>query len=209
MLKTVEVRWFFPGEIPPAVTTWFISAAPSSISEPIRTDYYLNLLNQEAMGIKVREGWLEVKQRPSSIGRFQFQEKVIGQLESWRKWGINLGALSGVPANEIEKMWIPVVKERQIYSYKLSGGIWQGRGGKLGIEDQGCEIELSKINAFNRTWWSFAFEASGTSNQNKRLLIEASKRFLALSDPPSMPLTHSYGYPTWIGHISCKGKAIG
>jgi hypothetical protein len=209
LLKTVEARWFFPGEIPPAVTTWFMSAAPSSVSEPIRTDYYLNLLNQDSVGIKVRGGWLEVKQRQSSIGRFQLQESVIGQLESWRKWGINLGGLSGKPAIEIRNMWIPVIKERQMVCYTLSEGIWQARGGKLRIEDQGCEIELSKINAFNRTWWSFAFEASGTSNQGKRLIIEASERFLALGDPPLMPLTHSYSYPTWLGHISYNGKAIG
>jgi hypothetical protein len=198
LLQTVEARWFFPGEIPPAVSTWFMSAAPSSVSEPVRTDYYLNLVDQDALGIKVRGGWLEIKQRQSSIGRFQFQEKVIGQLESWRKWGINIGSLSGKPAKEIQKMWIPIVKERQMYCYILSGGNWQAHGGKLGLEDHGCEIELSKIIAFNRRWWSFAFEASGRSKQYKRLLIETSKRFLDLGDPPSLPLSNSYSYPTWI-----------
>lgn len=202
MLKTVEVRWFFPGEIPPAVTTWFISAAPYSVREPIRTDYYLNLLNRESVGIKVRQGRLEVKQRQSSIGRFQIQEGVTGHLESWRKWGVSLGELRGEPAKEIQNMWLPVIKERRIYCYTLSKGIWQARGGKLGIEEQGCEIELSKINAFNRTWWSFAFEASGAANQNNRLLIEAAERFLSLGEPPSMPLTHSYSYPRWIGQNS-------
>lgn len=99
-------------------------------------------------------------------------------------------------------MWLPVAKDRRLYSCTLSEGIWRAHGGKLGLDDQGCEIELSNIALDSRKWWTFAFEASGNLDQEKSLLIEAAQQFLTGQEPPPMPLNCSFSYPQWISQVS-------
>ena len=201
MLRTVEVRWFFPGEVPLSVRAWFKAAAPTAVNEPLRVDYYLKLADQNALGVKVRAGRLEAKKRKLSMGSRLFHTKVVGQLESWVKWGHILEEINSKPANQFREMWIAVAKERQMVSFIMSKGTWRARGGKLGLVDQGCEIELSKVQIDSRIWWTFAFEAPGTPDQGKSFLIDVSELFFASHDPPPLPLDKSYGYPHWINQV--------
>ena len=199
MLRTVEVRWFFTGDIPISVQDWFTAAAPSAAGEAPRDDYYLNIEDQNGLGIKIREGRLEVKERQFSLGICRFHKAIIGRMDSWAKWGINLKISISKPANQVADIWVPVTKERQMNSYILTEGNWRSRGGKLGIKEEGCEIELSKINISSRIWWTFAFEAPGIPDQGRKLLLSASEQFFAKHDPPPFFLEDSYSYPRWIG----------
>jgi len=198
MLKTVEARWFFPGEIPALVLNWFMAAAPTSEREPLRIDYYLKLSNQSSLGVKIREGRLEVKNRQDLIGVFQFHDNVSGKLESWTKWSLVLALKESHPADEIRDLWLPVAKQRRLFSYSFTNDRWQAAGGKLGIMEQGCEIELSTITIESESWWTFAFEAAGNPDQNRSLLIDVSRKFFENQAPPRLTLDSSFSYPKWI-----------
>ncbi|NIV28827.1 MAG: hypothetical protein GWN58_04720, partial [Anaerolineae bacterium] len=63
MYPTLEARWFMRGSIPHEVREWFARGEPAPIHEPPRMDHYLRLQRSNALGIKLREGRLEIKQR--------------------------------------------------------------------------------------------------------------------------------------------------
>jgi len=201
LLQTVEVRWFFPDDIPLSVAAWFNVAAPTAANEPVRVDYYLKLEDQNSLGVKVRGGCLEAKQRQLSMGSCRFHNKVVGQLESWVKWGQILEKINSKPANQFREMWIPVTKKRQMVSFTMSEGTWRARGGKLRFDDHGCEIELSSIEIDSGIWWTLAFEASGKPDQDMSVLIDVAELFFASLDPPPLPLSKSHGYPCWIREV--------
>ena len=119
MWPTVEVRWFYPGQVPASLPAWFRQAGGEAEEQPCRGDQYLRLENTEALGIKLREGRIEIKKRQRRLGLVRFHERVAGQVEAWRKWSFALmGAGALVPASS----WIEVEKERTLLQFQVGSG---------------------------------------------------------------------------------------
>ena len=98
-LATYEVRWFFTGAVQqyPSLRRWFETAVPIAQNPDVRPpqwqerlggqpDIYLLVPHGTDMGIKWREGQLQIKGRVASSGIQRFGEGHQGQVERWVKW---------------------------------------------------------------------------------------------------------------------------
>ena len=109
-VRSLEVRWIFPGQLEAAVAGWFgrFPAATES-----REDTYLLDPQLPGMSVKIRGGGaLEVKVYRGSLGILEVAGRARGCLESWQKWSFPLSPLrqdSGDPAG-----WRTVRKRRRI-----------------------------------------------------------------------------------------------
>ena len=203
MFPTVEVRWFYQGPIPPEVLAWFQRGGQGPEEPSCRVDYYLRLADRDSLGIKLREGRLEVKQRCRQYGVVRFHERVVGRVEHWRKWSFALaradGGLAGlaVPA----PAWVEVRKERRLRTYRLTG---DGEVVAVRAEDcpvQGCDWELTAVRAGDEAWWSVCFEAFGGGPALRETLVLVARHVLDGGVPRGFDVGHSYGYAGWLGMV--------
>jgi hypothetical protein len=155
-VRSLEVRWIFPGQLEPAVARWF-GRFPAEAES--REDTYLLDPQLPGLSVKVRGGGaLEVKAYRGSPGILQVPGRARGRLESWQKWSFPVsppcqdgGAAAG---------WRPVRKRRRISRFGLaSGRIVAGDPG-LGGEPR-CEVELTEVRTSGQDWWTLGFEATG------------------------------------------------
>src|SRR5215471_13262181 len=97
MLPTVEVRWFYEGDIPETTLQRFRSGElpqdKGTVEE--RKDVYLYLSGEDSLGIKLRgvntqrendADQLEIKRRELEGSVLTFIPGVTGRLERWMKW---------------------------------------------------------------------------------------------------------------------------
>ena len=166
-------------------------------------DYYLRLSDRDSLGIKLREGRIEVKQRHRQYGLFRFHDRVTGLVEHWRKWSFELSEGAGnltstiVPAS----CWIGVTKRRKLRRYRLTGN---KEIVAVPIEEQSglrCNLELTRIGVDETEWWSLGFEASGDEADEAAMqgsLLLVVKHVLAADKPPAFDAKASYGYPKWL-----------
>ena len=220
--STLEVRWFFPG--PPAegasaLEVWFRSrspyggsAAPAAIAwEPAppawRRDRYLVIPRQEDMGIKWREGRLEIKGREVALGHRVFAPASEGMCERWIKWSY------GGPA--IERRFgdlfraggphglFTVEKRRLQRHFRLDPS---GAAIEVGPDDpreRGVNVELAQVRTAGSPGsclaphWSLAFEAF-PGDRVSRPFMQVVTGFLA--GRPALPLSaaNSMSYPRWL-----------
>ena len=83
-VRSLEVRWIFPGQLETAVTGWF-SRFPAGTDS--REDAYLADLRLRGLSVKVRGGGaLEVKAYRGSPGILEVAGRARGRMESWQKW---------------------------------------------------------------------------------------------------------------------------
>ncbi len=204
MFPSIEVRWFYQEMIPSDVAAWFQQGRVEPGQEPGRVDSYLRLGELDALGIKLREGRIEIKQRQRQHGIVAFCERLTGLVEAWRKWSLPLasaeGDLSGilVPASS----WIPVQKERSVLKYQVTA---DGRSAAVPSDSfavQGCMVELTSIRAGGEAWWSLGFEAFGEGCSLLKTLLPVVEHVLARGEIP-LPFdeSHSYGYPAWLSRL--------
>lgn len=188
MLTSVEVRWFLPESIPQDIRDWFLGEALTGELTPTqnREDLYLDLGDREDVGIKWREGNLEVKWRQSELGSRAFGEVWQGQMERWLKWSCEAETPNGFVENAIaSRRWISIQKVRQQRQSKYAEG--------------NCAVELSQLQIEQQTWWSLAFEATG-NNDCLELILEQTLEQIQQRDRPisSFTLKNSYAYPRFL-----------
>ena len=200
MYPTLEVRWFMRGSIPTEVREWFARGDPAPIHEPPRVDQYLRLQRSNALGIKLREGRIEIKQRLHQYGNIRFHRRVTGAIEHWRKWSMPL-ATTGEGLAEIlvpKWSWIAVRKERLLRGYRCdaSGRVIATPGG---YADRGCHMELATVQASDRVWWTLAFEAYGAEPSLRSSLTSTMGYALERDGAPTtLEARDSYGYARWL-----------
>src|SRR5262245_61055024 len=98
-LNSREVRWFFEGSVSEHGTLkdWFETTAPVSkvgaVGPPAwkgrldgTPDVYLLVPDTDDIGIKWREGELQIKGRISNAGLAAFSGGHQGAVEHWTKW---------------------------------------------------------------------------------------------------------------------------
>ncbi len=199
LLQTHETRWFFPGATPPAVKGWFETLGTPD-SQPARTDRYL-LRVDSSLGVKFREGRLEVKQRDAEYGFHPFSPAVSGRVESWTKWGIEIAADED-PSTLKSGRWLPVTKSRQIlyYEFDRQGKVKQIVPGE--IPDQGGSLELTAIHARDSFWWSVGVEVIGDVERQFEILLSLLQNVFEQTHPPQLLAEASYSYPHWLEQFS-------
>ena len=117
-VRSLEVRWIFPGQLETAVTGWF-SRFPAGTDS--REDAYLVDPRLRGLSVKVRGGGaLEVKAYRGSPGILEVAGRARGRMESWQKWSFPFGPPGqdrGDPAG-----WRSVRKRRRISWFSLVSG---------------------------------------------------------------------------------------
>jgi hypothetical protein len=83
-IRSLEVRWIFPGSLEPAVPAW-LARFPGEVEE--REDIYLFDPHLRGLSVKIRnDAALEVKMYRGSPGVLEVAGRALGWMESWQKW---------------------------------------------------------------------------------------------------------------------------
>lgn len=196
----MEVRWFYRGQVPPEVAAWYGQLGPLPEEQPGRVDHYLRLADNDSLGIKLREGRLEIKRRESEPRRIDVHPRVSGLVARWRKWSFPL-AESDPGLTGADSAWVAVEKRRRLRRYRVTGE----RQVELVLGEaepgQGCELELSRIEAAGRQWWSVCFEVFGNEANLEKYLQLTAQHVFGIAEPPLFDLEESRSYPAWLADI--------
>ena len=207
MYPSVEVRWFYKGKMPTKVLKDYIQGGDEPTQFSPRTDYYFAIPGRVDLGIKLREGLLEIKQRTKSHNVFQFNPHTFGIVEYWQKWSFALDQPDTDPGiNKViskNDPWTAVVKQRWLRKYKITQDGHAFEVSQSVNIVNGCEWELSKVNldGIGSPWWSIAFEAFGDDYRwmdNLKAAVEMA--FTTIGDQKFLP-SDSLSYPAWLNLV--------
>ena len=157
-VRSLEVRWIFPGQLEAAVARWFARFPAATES---REDTYLLDPQLPGLSVKVRGGGaLEVKAYRGSPGILEVAGRARGRMESWQKWSFPVSPLR--PGSGDPPGWMPVRKRRRIGRFSLASGPVMARAPGLGPQPR-CEVELTEVHTNGQHWWTLGFEATGSA----------------------------------------------
>jgi hypothetical protein len=227
-LSTLEARWFFPGpleETGQGVEAWFRARAIGGGPAPLawdpappawRPDRYLLVPGQDDMGIKWREGRLEIKGREAALGAVAFAPGIDGLCERWLKWSYAgaaierrcFGLFHGVAAPGIA-----LVEKRRLqrlFALDAAGGATEVGSGEP--RARGVNVELAQIRvpgAPDAAHWSLAFEAFPGDPQMSEPFTAVVAGFL--QGCPALPLAaeRSMAYPRWLLELGPPASTFG
>jgi len=195
-VRSLEVRWFFPGRLETAVAGWF-RRFPAAVES--REDTYLLDPPLRGLSVKLRGGGvLEVKVYRGSPGILEVAGRARGRLQSWQKWSFPYNRLrrdSGEPAG-----WRPVRKRRRISRFSLASGQVVAPAPESGGEPR-CEVELTEVRTGGQDWWTLGFEATGRPAALLRSELEATAAFVfsqALPGGVKLGPDDSRSYAEWL-----------
>jgi hypothetical protein len=202
MFPTVEVRWFFRGVVPSDIWEWFSTHGCDWEEQPPRTDKYLRAIEGDALGVKLREGRIEIKQRYGQQAILRFGKHTEGCVERWCKWSFEL-AEKNSDATELigtSPRWIGVKKERKLRIFRVADDQTMENVSGWGAIDRGCtwEIVKVKVDGTENGWWSVGFEAFGKESEFWDTLLMVSNRFFSMAKAPTFRVEDSYSYPRWL-----------
>ena len=205
-VRSLEVRWIFPGQLEAAVAGWF-ARFPAEMES--REDTYLLDPHLSGLSVKVRgRGALEVKVYRGSPGLLEVTGGARGRLESWQKWSFPCDPPSqgsGGPAG-----WSPVSKRRRISWFSQAGGAARAQVQGLG-EEPGCEVELTEVRTRGQDWWTLGFEATGPASLLRSELEAAAALVFAQALPGGVVLgtDDSRSYAEWLRRWPGAGGGAG
>ena len=194
-VRSLEVRWIFPGELAGMVAAWF---ARFPAETTVLEDAYLLDPHLPGLSVKVRGGRaLEVKAYRGSPGLLEVAGRARGRLESWQKWSFPHGPASLGGGDSAG--WRPVSKRRRISWFSLTGGSARARDRGLGERPE-CAVELTDIHAGGEAWWTLGFEATGPPDVLRSELDAAAALVFALPLPGGLELGtgDSRSYAQWL-----------
>ncbi|MGC9348420.1 MAG: hypothetical protein ACP5JG_09810 [Anaerolineae bacterium] len=198
IMTTVEVRWFFPGEIPPRVLAWYRMGERDPEQQPVRVDHYLPVLGTDGLGLKYREARIEMKQRYERHADRDLGDGVAGNVELWTKWSFTLAEERIAERFEDLDAWVAVQKARHMRNYEI-----KTNGTLVAIPVDvtprlGCSVELTRVVARGSAWWTLAFEAVGAEEALMTTLERVAGHVLTHAEGFGLTSAVSYGYPRWL-----------
>jgi hypothetical protein len=196
-VRSLEVRWIFPGPLETAVASWF-SRFPATTES--REDTYLLDPQLRGSSVKVRAGRaLEVKVYRGSRGILQVPGRACGRLEAWQKWSFPYSPLRQDGADPAG--WLPVRKRRRISRFSRAGGPAAARAPVPGCEPW-CAVELTEVRTRGQDWWTLGLEATGPAHLLHGELQAAAALVFARPLPAGVEPGPDYSrsYADWLGH---------
>ena len=140
-VRSLEVRWIFPGQLEAAVARWF-GRFPAA--EESREDAYLLDPQLRGLSVKIRGGGaLEVKAYRGSPGILKVPGRARGRMEYWQKWSFPFSPLSHDRADQAG--WRTVRKRRRISRFSPASGQIVARAQEL-VQQPRCEVELTEVH---------------------------------------------------------------
>jgi hypothetical protein len=219
-LSTLEVRWFVSGPVEETgrgVEAWFRTRpidGDRGRRAPIewtpappawRRDRYLVIPGHDDMGIKWREGRLEIKGREAALGHRVLAPGIEGVCERWVKWSYAgasierrfLELFRGGAAQGI----VLVEKRRLQRCIRLDPGLGPIEVGRDAPRQRGINIELAQIRAGgspHEAHWSLAFEAFPGDPQMPEPFAQVVAGFLEGCPALRLAAERSMAYPRWL-----------
>jgi hypothetical protein len=155
-VRSLEVRWIFPGQLDAAVARWFARFPATTES---REDTYLLDPHLPGLSVKIRAGAaLEVKAYRGSPGTLQVLGRARGRMQAWQKWSFPCAPPR--PGIGDQPGWQPVRKRRRISRFPLASGPVAAPGPGLAGQSR-CAVELTEIRTRGQDWWTLGFETTG------------------------------------------------
>jgi hypothetical protein len=194
-IRSLEVRWIFPGQLETAVAMWF-ARFPAELET--REDTYLLSPGLRGLSVKLRAGAaLEVKEYQGSPGLLDMAGCARGRMESWRKWSFPFGPPSH--GGRDPAGWMVIRKTRRISRFSLASGPIQVRGPGAG-EESGCAVELTEVRTRGEAWWTLGFESVGPAELLRSQLEATAALVFAETLPTEMEpgLNDSRSYAEWL-----------
>ncbi len=185
MLTSLEIRWFYVGKLPTAISAWFKQDELGGQFQPPeeREDVYLYTPESEYLGIKLRQGRLEVKWRQAELG-MACLGTVEGKLEKWGKWLCeDPTAESFKPEVVVGQSWVNVKKVRSQRLYDC------------------CAVELTQLSIKGNDWWSLAFETFGAEANKLEQLQNVASLVFKTRNESQLQAQDSYAYPHWLNLV--------
>jgi hypothetical protein len=205
-VRSLEVRWIFPGRLTAAVAGWFARFPARTES---RQDAYLLDPRLPGVSVKVRGGGpVEVKVYRGSPGILEVAGRARGRLEAWHKWPLALRPPG--PDSWQAAGWRPVRKRRRISRFCLADGQIVARAQQRGHEP-GCELELTEIGTSGQDWWTLALEATGPPGLLRSQLQATAAHVFAQALPGSIQPSpdHCRSYLQWLDQRPGTGHDAG
>ena len=194
-VRSLEVRWIFPGQMETAVASWF-SRFPAATES--REDAYLVDPQLRGLSVKVRAGRaLEVKVYRGSRGILQVPGRARGRLEVWQKWSFPCSPLRRDSAGLAG--WQPVRKRRRISRFSRASGQAAAPAPLPGGEPW-CAVELSEDRTRGQDWGTLGFEATGPADLLHSELQAAAALVFAQPMPAAVEPGPDYSssYAQWL-----------
>ena len=194
-VRSLEMRWIFPGQLETAVTGWFGQFPARTES---REDTYLLEPRLGGLSVKIRgDGSLEVKAYCGSPGILEVADRARGLMQCWQKWSFPLSLLQADRGDLAG--WRRVRKKRRVHRLALTSG----QTGAYACDpnrEPGCAVELTEIRAGGRDWWSLGFEATGPAEMLCGGLQAAAAVVFAERMPSGVEPTtdHFASYMQWL-----------
>jgi len=205
-VRTLEVRWIFPGQMDSAIAGWF-GRFPAGTES--REDTYLLDPQLRGLSVKIRGGGaLQVKAYCGSPGILEVAGRARGRLESWQKWSFPFRPPSGASGGPTG--WTPVHKRRRISRFSSASGLAVARAPVLGRQSR-CDVELTEVHVRGQDWWTLGFEASGAADLLRREL-EATAALVFTQALPGGVVpgpADSRSYARWLGQRTGAGSDAG
>ena len=202
-VRSLEVRWIFPGQLEAVVARWF-GRFPATTES--RVDAYLLDPPLRGLSVKVRGGGaLQVKAYRGSPGILGVPGRARGRMETWHKWSFPVSPPH--PGAGDPPGWRPVRKRRRISRFPLASGQIAARGPGPG-EQPGCAVELTEIRIGGQDWWTLGFEATGPAGLLHSALQAAAALVFAQALPGGVELglEDSSSYAQWLGRAPGAGS---
>jgi hypothetical protein len=196
--QTIEVRWFYRGEIPIQIRRWFGKVGLQLEKTDSRSDIYLQSSSPD-VGVKLRQNNLEVKYRQAEIGRFAIDGLVDSRVECWSKWICvdERGQLT--PTQFAAKSgWLKVDKQRDRRLFQVDFD--EHRIELIQVITPTANIasiELTQLQVLGQTWWTVACEYFGSGVDIERQFLPLVSQLLTGSELANMSPQMSCGYPQW------------
>jgi hypothetical protein len=201
-IYTAEMRWFLPGGVPGNIVDHLERLPGKLEKQPERTDVYFLMNGLPNLGIKLREGRIELKKRTAVHDVFSSGEKT-GQVESWLKWSIQAtGAMNPFQAMfQNPKHWVNIRKTRTLVKFGINPDGIVTLPPEDGYPENGIAIEASVLEIKQTSWWTLGLECFGAPEKVYSNLLTIAPEIFVNLKAKECSLTNSFGYPEWILRI--------
>ncbi len=212
---SIEVRWFFEVKANQyqSLKRWFEMITPIPKNPSVgplvwedRRDVYLIVPGSNDMGIKWREGELQIKGCASSLGTQVFCGRHQGEVERWMKW-----SYANTPAayhrlfltgKETGLVTASVRKNRALRKVKLDTITGKPQEVDAGaLINRGLGFELTELEVAGKAYYSLAFEAFPIDSAMDVAFTQSVEFFLDGLTEINLTAADSQSYPAWLNGI--------
>jgi hypothetical protein len=202
-LVTCEMRWLLEGPLPDEALRWFADG-PAPAAGPWRDDRYLVLPGVADMGIKRREGRIEVKGRTAVLGSHVIAPEIEGSAERWCKWTYDAASVAAGSCSWFAGRGAIIVgKSRTQKHFLLDPGGEAQASAKRDLPRRGFSLELTRIRLAAGDHWSLGIEAAPDDATMLTDLLRAISGVLR-DFPMSLSRPCSLSYPEWLARLALE-----